>query len=303
VADLRGDVLAREYVTLDSDHDDATRRRRELVAAVDAALRAAAVDRGQVLSLCVGVPAPVDAEGASPRHPDGFWSRMNPDVRGLFEEWVPHVRVENDASLAAVAEGTEGAGVGCDDYITLLAGERLGAGIVTDGRLLRGAHGGVGEMVAFDHVPGVDGAWGLGFRAAQWAREALADGSLPPSSALRTVDAEAIDGRMVLELAGRADAGALQVVARVGDMLARITGVLGSLFDCRLVIVSGAIAQAAEPVLQASRRSLARFTDLPTPELVASPLGTDVVSIGAVAHAIVAAREHILDRDHAMARA
>ncbi|HEX5857113.1 MAG TPA: ROK family protein, partial [Microbacterium sp.] len=201
VADLRGAELAREHVTLDPEHDSPEERRTAVQAAVDDALEVAGRSRADVLAICVGVPAPVDREGKSPPHRDGFWRRMNPEFTDLFGSWAPIVRVENDASLAAVAEGSIGAAVGCRDFVTLLAGERLGAGVVVDGTLLRGAHGGVGEMVAFDHVIGVEGAWGLGYRAAQWAREAVASGDVAPGGALAKLDAADLDGRAVLAAA------------------------------------------------------------------------------------------------------
>ena len=138
--------------------------------------------------------------------------------------------MENDASLAAVAEGSVGAAVGYRDYVTLLAGERLGAGVVVDGTLLRGAHGGVGEMVAFDHVIGVEGAWGLGYRAAQWAREAVASGDVAPESA-RGLDPADLDGRTVLHAALAGDRDAQRVVDRVSAMLGIVAGMFGSLFD------------------------------------------------------------------------
>ena len=161
VADLRGHVLALEHTATDLDHDSPDERRAAATSAVDDALRAPRVTRADVLALCAAVPAPVDAAGASPPHRDGFWRRMNPNLAELFGAWAPLVRVENDASLAAVAEGSLGAAVGVRDFVTVLSGEFLGAGAVVDGRLLRGAHGGVAEMVAFDHVIGVEDAGGL----------------------------------------------------------------------------------------------------------------------------------------------
>ncbi|WP_150307555.1 ROK family protein [Planctomonas psychrotolerans] len=295
VADLRGGELTREHVILDPEHDSVDERRAAVTSAVDAALRTAGRSRKDVLSICIGVPAPVDRAGMSPPHRAEFWRRMNPDLAALFGEWVPLVRVENDASLAAVAEGTVGAAVGCRDYVTLLAGERLGAGVVVDGVLLRGRHGGVGEMVAFDHVIGVEGAWGLGSRAAQWAREAVAAGEVSEGSPLATVPVAELDGRTVLEAARRGDPDAERVMHRVGAMLGVVTGILGSLFDPARVVVSGSIADGAAELIGAARAALPRELDLPAPELVASRLGGDVVSIGAVSAALEAARDGMLD--------
>ena len=124
---------------------------------------------------------------------------------------------------------------------------------------------------------------------------ALRLGSLPPSSALRESDAAEIDGRTVLTLASQGDAGALIIARQVGETLAVIAGVLGSLFDSRRIIVSGAVAAGAAPVIEAALDALPQELDLPAPEIIASHLGADIVSVGAVRAAVEAAREGVLE--------
>lgn len=295
VADLRGTVRVRRSSATDLAHDSPAERRRAAEAAVDEALRAAGCTRADVLSLCAGVPAPVDAAGSSPAHRNGFWRRMNPDLADLFGQWVPLVRIDNDASLAAVAEGSVGAAAGMRDYVTLLCGRFLGAGAVVDGHLLRGAHGGVAEMVAFDHVVGVEGAVGLTERAAGWAREAIAERRVTAGSALAQLPADELTGEAVFRLAREGDPDAARIVERAGRALSIITGVFGSLFDPRRVVVSGMGAADARQLVAAARRWLPLELDLPAPELVASELGLDVIGIGAVSAALDAARAGVLD--------
>jgi predicted NBD/HSP70 family sugar kinase len=292
VGDLRGRELATVRATLDADETRTGDRVRALADLVDRAVAETGRHRGDVLALCAGVPAPVDAAGRSPQHPTGFWAHMNPDLVDVFG-WVPLVRVDNDASLAAVAEGSVGAASGTRDYIALLAGSRLGAGVVVDGRVLRGRHGGVGEMVAFDHVAGVGGAAGLGHRLEEVARRAADD--LSPDAPLARLVHSGDDARAVLELAASGDEDARLVVERVGAVLGRIVSVLGSMFDPEVVVVSGAISAGAAPIIEAARTALPTDLDLPAPRLVASRLGADVVVEGAVAGAADAAREHLLD--------
>ncbi|GIG34822.1 ROK family protein [Cellulomonas pakistanensis] len=295
VTDLRCAPLGTARAVLDVSHDDPARRRAAVLAVVDEALAEADRSRADVLALCVGVPAPVNTHGASPPHPDGFWDRMNPGFQEALADQAPVVLVENDASLAAVAEGARGAAVGCRNYVALLAGERLGAGVVVDGRVLHGTHGGVGEMVAFDLVEGVGAAYGLGARAAGWAADAVARGEVAPGGPLTTVAVEEIDGRLVLELAAAGDTDALRVVERVGAVLARVVSVLASMFDPERIVVSGAVAAGVDQVVEAARAALPPGLHLPAPDLVVSPLGADVVVTGAIAQAHAAARRRVLD--------
>lgn len=295
VADLRGAPVATSRLAIDPERDSPERRRRAAEKVVEATLTRAHATRDDLVALCVGVPAPVDRTGRSPAHHDGFWERMNPGFVDTFASWSPVVRVENDASLAAVAERTSGAAIGCDDFVALLAGERFGAGLWVDGRLLRGAHGGAGETVAFDNVNGVGSALGLAPRCVEAARAAIAAGTVPPGSTLATIDPETLDAKTVLDLARAGDPGAIAVAAEVGGALAVVAGMFGSLFDVRRVIISGAIAAGAAPIIAAAVDALPATLDLPAPEIVASPLGADIVSIGAVAAAIEAARARAID--------
>ncbi|AZC14218.1 ROK family protein [Microbacterium sp. ABRD28] len=295
VSDLRGNTRAVEHLVVDADDDAPEIRRRAAVRAVDRALEIAGVGRSEVAAMGVGLPAPVDARGESPTDRAEFWTRMNPGFARMFGEWVPIVKVANDASLASVAERTLGAARGCDDFVVLLAGERLGAGVWVDGRLLTGAHGGAGEMVAFDHVRGVDSAWGFGHRAVELARTAMATGALPTSSILRRMAPADIEGKDVFAAAAQGDAGARRITDEIGGSLAVIAGVFGSLFDTRLLIVSGAVADGAAPLIEAARRSVADTLHLPAPRIVASELGADIVSLGAVCAAVQEARRGILD--------
>ncbi len=294
VADLRGHVLHSATSEPGEDHDSADERREAVASAIDDVLTVAGFSRSDVVAVGLGVPAPVDRAGRSPAHRDGFWDRMNPGLLELIGAWAPIVRVENDASLTAVAEGTLGAAVGCRNFVALLAGMRLGAGIVVDGTLLRGTHGGAGEMVAFDNVVGVGEVGGIGYRIGEWVRDAIAAGEIPADHPLARREGVDPVPRDVLELARDGDIPARAIVEKAGSMVARVAGVFGSILDSERIVVSGAVSDDIEDVLVVARRLLPTELDLPAPQLVASPLGAEVVAIGAVAAAVESARRGIL---------
>ncbi|MEG8035545.1 ROK family protein [Sphingomonas sp. LR61] len=168
----------------------------------------------------------------------------------------------------------------------MLSGERFGSGLVVDGVLLRGAHGGAGEMRVLDIVQGVGSSDGIGATARTLVAEAVAAGEVRPGSPL-AVDAGA---SAVFRAAQDGDTVALAIVDRLGDRLARVCVLLASLLDIDRVVVAGAIAQPAVAVIDRARALLDGWHFDPVPDLVASTLGGDVVVIGAVAHAVDAVR-------------
>jgi predicted NBD/HSP70 family sugar kinase len=278
VADLRGTLLGRAEGALGDSGLDVPVRLGVVGATVAAALRDAGVDPLRVLVSVVGIPAPVDAGGSSPGD-GGFWDRMNPG----FADAVPGhlVVVENDANLAAIAERPSS---GDASFAALLSGERFGSGLVVDGVLLRGAHGGAGEMRVLDLVEGVGSSDGIGATARRLVAEAVSAGEVPAQSAL------AADASLVFRAAQEGDPVALGIVDRLGDRLARVCVLLVSLLDIDRVVVAGAIAEPAGVVIDRARAWLDGAGFDPVPELVASTLGADVVVLGAVAHAVDAVR-------------
>ncbi len=262
--------------------------------AVDARTAAAAADgRGTAgaprLLTVVGVPAPVDAGGRSPSGDAGYWPAMNP---GLVDALDGPVLVENDANLAALAECAHLAlsGTDADHLAALLMGERFGAGLVVDGRLLRGADGGAGEMRFLDAVLGDRrGADGVAALARRWALEALEAGET--SAALSALPPAELGAKDVFLAARDGDALARAVLERIGDRLARIAMILSSLIAVDTVVVAGAIAEAIDPVLEHAREALPRIGTPPLPQLRASSLGRDVVVRGALELALTRLRE------------
>ncbi|MGV2982900.1 ROK family protein [Microbacterium sp. AGC85] len=296
VADPLDRTLVHHRVEI-SSAQSADERRATIIEQLRTALDEAGIPRDRVLALCAGVAAPVNRDGISPPHPDGFWERTNPGLAEALRDWAPVVEIKNDAQLAAIAEGAVGAAIGCRDYVALLASERFGGGVVVDGHVLHGAHGGVGESIVFDHIVGVGSAFGLRYAVQNQARAAVENGEITADSAVgRLVAEQRIDSRVVLTLAASGDADAVLVTDRVGATVARIVGVLGSMYDPSRVIVCGAIAESIEPVLAAARRILPEELHLPAPEIAASTLGAAVVSAGAVATARRAARERAVPR-------
>lgn len=97
-------------------------------------------------TLGVGLPGLVTPEGvvlASPNLRGARHTPVGPDLRRILGI---DVRVENDATAAAHAEWQVGAARGARDAVMVTLGTGIGGGIVTGGRLVRGAHGLAGEI-------------------------------------------------------------------------------------------------------------------------------------------------------------
>lgn len=302
VADLRGTPLARRGVAIPASgperiepRADAEQRRSLARDVVRGALADAGADPSTVLAIAVAVPAPVDRHGDSPAD-DWFWSTVNPGYSLLFHGTAPLVAVENDANLAAIAErsAADGEGRDIDSYISLILGEGMGAGLMIDGRLVRGRRGCAGELRFLDHVEGVGSADGLALLARRWAVDAIRSG-LPADSDLGRLDPESLDESDVHGAASAGDPVAVEIVDRLAARLARICLVLGDLLDVDRVIAGGAAATSLPMVIQRAAAILDASDDPAVPELRTSRLGGECVTTGAIEHALDLLRDQALD--------
>lgn len=311
-ADLRGRELAGarsttggalDRVALDAGTSTAEERLETVRSLIDQVLEQAGAQERRRLLTVVGVPAPVGPDGRSPSGDKGYWPAMNP---GFVDALEGEVVIENDANLAALAERAHvaaGAGTGdtaaldtghlalsSDHLATLLMGERFGAGLIVDGRLLRGAQGGAGEMRFLDAMLGDSrGADGVAALARRWTLEALAAGESSPP--LESLPAHALSAEDVFSAARAGDPLAQRVLERIGERLARIAAILSSLLGVEAVVVAGAIAEAIEPVLAHARTVLTQILTPPLPQLRASALGREAVVRGALELALARLRE------------
>ena len=274
VADLRGTILGRSSEGFRAADIPAEERIAVVDRACRRALSAAGTGPDKVLAVGAGIAAPVDRDGKVlvTQH---FWSLFDVGLRAALKElhgWT--VLLENDANLAALGERWRGSGTGVDDLVVLLAGERLGAGVMESGRLLHGRGGAAGEMGYLDHVEGVGSSDGIASLARQWS----AAGGGPAGGGQA-------GARRVFEDAAAGDPAALAILARISERMARVIATVSSFVNPEQVVIGGAVAESAGALLPGITALLPRFTATP-PRVTVSPLGDAIVTVGAVRHAL-----------------
>ncbi|WP_211876792.1 ROK family protein [Pseudarthrobacter albicanus] len=278
VADLRGTVVGRSSESFRAADIPPAERIGVVDRACLQALAAAGAAPGRILAAGAGIAAPVDRNGKvlASRH---FWSLFDVGLRSAFRElhgWT--VLLENDANLAVLGERWRGSGAGVDDLVVLLAGERLGAGVLESGRLLHGRGGAAGEMGYLDLVEGVGSSDGIAALARQWspAGNGTPGGSPAGGSA---------GARQVFADAAAGDPAARAVLDRISERMARVIATISSFINPEQLVIGGAVAASAAALLPGITAALPRFTATP-PRVTVSPLGDAIVSIGAIRHAL-----------------
>ncbi len=263
--------------------------------AVSKALAEADIDAADLVQVTVGSPGIVDETTQLITLSDalGQWSTL--DLVGrVRKQFSCPVRLENNANLVASAVYAARA----EPPRTLLAvqwGERLGAGIVIDGRLHRGASAAAGEIgyVSLGEARGrvgmteqgpLEKSIGTAGIVAR-ARTAAAD---DPSSILNGRlgdDSVAADAALVFEAAACGDATAVSVVDDVSRVFAAALAPVVLALNPDSLVIGGGIARAGDLLTRCIQRHLDELT-LHAPAVELSTLAQDAVVTGAlqVAH-------------------
>ena len=294
VADLSGAVVGGSEARFPRHGGQPQARRQTLTKAVDAALADAGITSEAVLCTGAGVAAQVRGDGVvipgqptAPMFDLGLQHEFG-EVRG----WP--LLVENDAKLAALAERWRGVGAGENNLAVILAGERLGSGIIDAGRLLHGSRGGTGAMGGLELLEGVGNEDGIAKLARLWGSAALKDGHNGRIRELVGPKTNRASARYVFEAAAAGDPVAKEILDRIARRMARVLALVSSFFDPRLIVIGGAVAASATALLPAMTRELAGYVAEP-PRLAVSDMGKMLVPTGAVRLALDYVEKHMLE--------
>ena len=217
------------------------------------AMREYGVPREKVLGLGAGIASPMDKSGAL--RAEGImpgWTGIRPAAE-LEQRTGLATQLTNDANAGALAERLYGAGRNTDDmvYVRLSAG--IGAGIVTDGRLLLGIGGLAGEI---GHLRAVRD--GLVCRCGN--RGCLETVASPVSIArlLEESWGQPVEPSDLATLLTTDNAGARRVVEDAGEAVGRALAGLVTLVNPQLIVIGGDLAAAGEILFEPIRLAIAR---------------------------------------------
>ena len=286
LSDARGRVLAEtRQATSASGGRDVVKQAVDLVKAL---IGRTAWVGSALTGAGVSIPGVVAADGSTVHYASNIgqpepYNFRNPLVAGLRAPVV----LDNNVNLAALGEQWQGAAQLLRTFAVIAVGAGVGAGIVHDGQLLRGAHGGAGEVAFLPlnrgyrrlHPASHDEAGGLMLLHEAQGRPGWHGDTAPTS---------------VEELFSRAAHGeqpAVELVEEESQRLAAIAASICAIVDPETVILTGGVG--ANTVL------VARVSELinevaPSPPVVRSALGERASLVGALAVAVSSAQSDLI---------
>ena len=294
VSDLLGTRLAEASLPVRHGSRTATAVARAVRLVEDTAARA-----GDRPLHCVGIGAPglVDPATGRLRTSTGLPAWHRHLVTALEDRLPARVLVENETNLAARAEQRDGAARDARTFVLCWIGQGVGAAVVLDGALRRGASGGAGEL-GFLPVPGTAGLPSSTDCAGGFHALVSADAIVAIAARHRLVAEPEPHEPVAAALVRTAVAdGAHPFLDELAGRLALGVAAVTAVLDPGCVVLGGEVGHAGGAVLAARVADrVAELSPLAT-EVRASALGGGAVLRGALLMAREAAQDELFAPD------
>jgi predicted NBD/HSP70 family sugar kinase len=233
----------------------------------------------------VGLPGPVEHSTGRPNHPPIMPGWDSYDVVGRLSRDLPGpVLVDNDVNIMALGEHAS-AYADVEHLLFVKVATGIGAGVISGGRLHRGAQGAAGD-IGHIQAPGHDEPCRCGNTG---CLEAVA------SAAALARQLDVSTSYDIVELVRSGNTAATAAVRQAGREIGTVLAAAVSLLNPSVIVVGGSLSQSGDPLLAGLRESIyARSLPLATTGLriVTTTTGQDAALQGAA----ILVQQHILGR-------
>ena len=202
--------------------------------------------------------------------------------------------VNNDATVAGLAESVAGISAGTKSSVFVTLGTGVGGGVVLDGKVFMGEHGVATEIGHMITVAGGElctcgnrGCWERYASATAIIREGRKFAAAHPESALYKAvggDLEKIEARTVIDLAKAGDPDCTQLFDNyIYHLTVGIVNLI-NMYDPEIIALGGGVSHAGEFLLDKVNALLPEmifFKSMPHAEIKLAQLGNDAGIIGA----------------------
>ncbi len=204
------------------------------------------------------------------------------------------VYIENDATVAGLAEKIKGVTKDAINSIFITIGTGIGGGIIINNKIYSGSHkkgSEIGHMIVgknfYDCNCGNNGCletFSSATAMIKYAKKLMSDGQKTTLLDKMEGSTEDIDAKMIVECAKNGDKVCNKVVDRMVKYLSLGIGNLINLLDPDIIVIGGGVSKAGDFLLQKIRSEVYNFVifkEEKKTEIVLAELGNEAGLIGA----------------------
>ena len=248
----------------------------------------------EVKAIGIGIPGIMNQRtGVVPFCTNLAWHDV-PIIEEMKKYTDVPVFVDNDATVAGLAESVKGVSAKCQNSVFVTLGTGVGGGVVINGKVFSGAHGvatEIGHMVTVDGgelcTCGKRGCWERYASATAIIREGRRLCAEKPDCALMKAvegDIMKVTAKHVIDLAKDGDEDCTRLFESYIHHLVVGLSNLINVYDPEVIVLGGGVSHSGEFLLNAVRAALPRyvfFKTMPCATVELAQLTNDAGIIGA----------------------
>ena len=267
---------------------------QDMVRCTKSAVTKAGLTLEDVKSIGLGIPGIADAKTGTVIFCTNLGWRDIP-LRAEIQKYIDKpVYIDNDATVAGLAESVAGVSANTDSSVFLTLGTGVGGGIIIHGKVWSGSHGvgsEIGHMILkMGGEPCTCGNHGCVERYCsataiiRMAREAVKE---HPESAILTGakgDPANINAKIVFDAAKASDPVGMQVFREYVSYLAQAISNIIQFLDPEVIALGGGVSKAGDFLLNAVREEVPHYLlykNIPAARIELAKLDADAGIIGA----------------------
>ncbi|EUJ40287.1 ROK family glucokinase [Brochothrix campestris] len=254
-----------------------------------------AIEKDNIVGIGMGTPGSINYTNGTVVNAFNLnWTTVQPVSATLTELTGLPVYLDNDANVAALGEGWQGAGDGESEVVFVTLGTGVGGGVITNGKIVRGIAGAGGEIghvtVERDGIACTCGkkgcletiasATGVLNVARQQAPSSKANSTLRDDLLLNN----SVSAKAVFDAAKAYDPFAQEVVAYVAQSLGFALSHIGNLLNPSRIVIGGGVSAAGDVLIEPVRDEFEKnvfSTVKQSTKIAVATLGNDAGVIGA----------------------
>ena len=251
------------------------------------------IGASDVIGMGIGVPGPVKSDGTVMKCANLGWGIFN--VADKMKELTGfNCTAVNDANAAALGEMWQGTAKGFNNLVFVTLGTGVGGGIIVDGKVISGTHGGGGEIGHIFVEPDEEDVCGCGCKGhlEQYAsatglcrvtRKLLKEGKYKT-----TLNADVLSARIVFDAAKAGDELAKEAVEIMCRYLAQAFSGIAATVDPEVFLIGGGVSKAGPIITDTIKKYYipSNMNVLRDPAFELASLGNDAGIWGAACSAL-----------------
>lgn len=249
---------------------------------VNHVISASKIEKENLIGIGIGAPGPLYSKEGMITCPPNLPSWIDVPISKLVEERVSlPVVLENDANAAALAEKWVGSAMDTDNFTYMTISTGVGAGVVVEGRLLRGLKGNAGDI---GHTV-VDPSYGTCPCGQKGCLEWIASGTAIARQGSEVLGRK-VTTEEVFELYKQNDKDIVPLVDGILKVIGQACVTIVNLFDPEKIVIGGGVSKVGDILFNPVQEYVSQFALNPTgrkTQVVCAKLNQSSGVVGAAA--------------------